>query len=305
MKTFLKVVECGSLKKAAKSLGLSVSTVSFQIKVIEDFYGVKLFRRNAGGMELTEEGKIVLKNIVHILNSIKETKRILIDLRCRRISIASGMVGLDVVFTIKTILKAKYPHLDVNIELKGAHECVNDVIDGKVDFAIVGDINENVGEDLFVEKIGKDFLVLIVPPDHPLASKETVTLDDIIRENLIMVDKSYGITTSTIKALKKAGIEEKDLKIAYIVNDFFSKINAVSNGLGVAITSFIAACKACEVGLIKIRRIEGFEFERDIYFVATNFAMESEKLREYAECIMENSRRLFNEVKNKCRRTLI
>ncbi len=300
LKTLLKVAECGSLKTAAKALGMSISTVSFQIKALEDFYGVKIFRRNAGGVELTEEGKIVLKNAILILNSIKETKRVLIDLKSNRISIASGMVGIDVVFSIKTILKTRYPNLDVRVELKGAHECVRDVIDGRVDFAIVGDMNDDIEENLCLEKIGEDSLVLIVPPNHHLATKERVTLEDVLKESIIMLDESYGITTSTLKALKKAGVEKSELKIAYVVNDFFSKINAVSIGLGVAITSLIASCKACEVGLIVARKIEGLDSRRNIYFVATDLAMESDKLREYAECIIENGRWLFEELKNRC-----
>ncbi len=304
LKTLLKVAECGSLKTAAESLGMSISTVSFQIKTVEEFYGVKIFRRNAGGVELTEEGRIVLKNAIHILNSIKETKRILMDLKSNRISIASGMVGLDVVFSIKTILKTRYPNLDVKVELKGAHECVRDVIDGKVDFAIVGDIEDDFEEDLCLEKIGEDSLVLIVPPNHHLATKKRVTLEDVLKENIIMLDESYGITTSTMKALKKAGVEKSELNIAYIVNDFFSKINAVSSGLGVAITSLIASCKACEVGLIVVRRIEGLDSKRDVYFVTTDLAMESDKLREYAEFIIENGRLLFEELKNRCCRNV-
>jgi len=302
MKTFMKVVECGSLKKAAKVLGMSVSTVSFQIKALEEFYGVKLFKRDVNGIELTEEGKIVLKNVEYVLGSIEETKRLIMNMRNREIGIASGMVGIDVVFSIKTLLKAKYPDLDVKVELKGAHKCVKDVIDGKVDFAIVGDLNEDIVNDngIHVTELGKDLLVLIVPNDHPLARKRVVRIEDIVGEPMIFLNEDYGITTSTVKALKRSGIDLDDINVAYVVDDFFSKINAVSSGLGIAITSFTAACKACEVGLIRIRRIENFDGERNVYFVSSKLAMESEKLKEYADFIIKNGRRFFEEIKEKC-----
>jgi len=302
MRTFMKVVECGSLKKAAKVLGMSVSTVSFQIKALEEFYGVKLFKRDVNGIELTEEGKIVLKNVEYVLGSIEETKRLIMNMRNREISIASGMVGIDVVFSIKTLLKAKYPDLDVKVELKGAHKCVKDVIDGKVDFAIVGDLNEDIVNDngIHITELGKDLLVLIVPNDHPLARKRVVRIEDIVREPMIFLNEDYGITTSTMKALKRSGIDLEDINVAYVVDDFFSKINAVSSGLGIAITSFTAACKACEVGLIRIRKIENFNGERNVYFVSSKLAMESEKLKEYADFIIKNGRRFFEEIKEKC-----
>jgi len=298
MKTFLEVARRGSLKKASESLGTSISTISFQIKSLEDFYGVKLFKRNVNGMELTEEGKIVLKNIEYILGSIEETKRHLLNLREKKISLASGIVGIDVVFSVKTLLKAKYPELEIKVELKGAHDCVRDVVDGKVDFAIVGDINEETLEkdNLYITELGSDLLVLIVPIDHPLAKKSVVTLEDVLKEPLIMLNENYGITTSTIRALKRCGVNPENLNVAYVVNDFYSKINTVSNGLGVAITSFIAACKACEVGLIKIRKIMDFDGERKIYFIASKLAMESDRLREYANFIIRNCRKFFKDI---------
>ena len=303
MKTYLKVIECGSLKKAAKALGMSVSTVSFQIKSLEEFYGVKLFKRDVNGIELTEEGKIVLKNVEYILGSIEETKRLILNLRNREISIASGMVGIDIIFSIKTLLKAKYPDLEVKVELKGAHECVKDVINGKVDFAIVGDLNDGAirENDLFVTELGKDLLVLVVPVDHRLARKDTVTLEDVLSEQIIILNENYGITTSTMKALKKSGVNPDDLNIAYVVNDFFSTINAVSNGLGVAVTSFIAAWKACEVGLIKMRKIANFDGERTVYFIASRLAMESDKLREYADFVIRNSKKFFSSMEKRCK----
>ncbi len=299
MKTFVRVAECGSLKRAARDLGISVSTASFHIRSLEEFYGVRLLRRNSNGIELTEEGKIVLKNVEYILGSIEETKRMIMNLRNREVSIASGMVGIDIVFSLKTLLKAKYPNLEVRVELKGAHECVRDVIDGRVDFAIVGDLDDDA--DVFVREIGRDMLILAVPPEHHLAKKRVVTIEDILEENVVMLNENYGITTSTIKALRRSGIDPNGLRVAYVVNDFFSKINAVSKGLGVAITSFTAACKAWEVGLIEVRRISGFNGWRNVYFVANKLAMEVDKLREYSNFIIENCRKFFEEIEIRCR----
>ncbi len=92
-----------------------------------------------------------------------------------------------------------------------------------------------------------------------------------------------------------------ELNIAYTVSDFYSKINAVSSGIGIAITSFIAACRACEVGLIKMRRIEGFKSERDIYLVSSKLSLESQKMREYHEFILSKGRQLFEDFAKACR----
>ena len=303
IKTFIEVVESGSLKKAAKNLGMSVSSVSFQINSIESFYGAKLLERGTNGVKLTDEGKIAIKNMKSILSSVEETKKLISNLRGDRITIASGMVGLNLVHAIQILLKSSYPQLEVNVALKGAHECVRGVLSGDFDFAIAGDLlDEHLELDrLNYDILGKDHLVLIIPPTHELARKTAVTLEDITKYPIIMLDDSYGITTSTKKNLIASGLKLNELKIAYTVSDFYSKINAVSSGIGIAITSFIAACRACEVGLIKMRRIEGFRSERDIYLVSSKLSLESKKMKEYYEFILNKGRQLFEDFAVQCR----
>ncbi len=302
MKTFIEVVGSGSLKKAAKNLGMSVSSVSFQINSLESFYGAKLLKRTANGVELTDEGKIALKNMEAIVSSIEEAKKLISNMRGDKITIASGMVGLNIVHSIQVLLKSQYPQLDVKVELRGAHECVKGVLNGVYDFAIAGDLlDEHMeNERLVIEEIGDDWLVLITPKDHPLASKSKVTIEDIKNYPMIVLSEDYGITTSTKKALEASGVRYEDLNIAYIVSDFYSKLHAVSSGVGVAITSYLAACKACEVGLVRIRRVEGLKGDRKIYFVASKLALESKKMREYAEFIISRGRQLFEDFATRC-----
>ncbi len=302
LKTFLTVAKMGSLKKAAKELKMSVSSVSFQVNAVEEFYGARLLKRSVNGVKLTDEGKIALKNIESIINSVEEAKKLISNIRGERVIISSGMVGINVVFELQTLLKAKNPDVDVKVELRGAHECIRGVMSGDYDFAIVGDILEEhlVSDWLYVKEIGMDKLVLITPTNHPLATKKQVTLEDIKKYPIISLTESYGITTSLKKALKESGVRFEELNVAYTVEDLFSQINSVSSGLGIAITSYIAVCRACEVGLIKIRDIKDFASKRKIYFVSTKLAMESRKMKEYANYIIRNAKSIFAAYYEQC-----
>ncbi len=303
MRTFMEVVESGSLKKAAKNLGMSVSSVSFQINSVESFYGAKLLERGTNGVKLTDEGKIAIKNMKSILNSVEETRKLISNIRGDKITIASGMVGLNIIHAIQTLLKSSYPQVEVNVALRGAHECVKGVLSGEFDFAIAGDILDEYLEfdRLNWEILGEDYLVLITPPDHELAEKPVVTLEDVTKYPIVMLNDNYGITTSTKKALIASGVKLSELNIAYTVSDFYSKINAVSSGIGISITSFIAACKACEVGLVKMRKIEGLKSKRNIYFVSSKLSLESKKMKEYYEFILTKGRQLFEDFATQCR----
>lgn len=302
MRTFLEVVESGSLKKAAKNLGMSVSSVSFQINSIESFYGSKLLERGVNGVKLTDEGKIAVKNMKSILSSVEEARRLISNLRGDKITIASGMVGLNIVHAIQILLKSSYPKLEVNVLLRGAHECVRGVIDGEFDFAIAGDILDEYLEldSIHYDIMGRDELVLILPPQHELLKKAVITLDDIKNYPLIMLTDNYGITTSTKKNLLESGVKLSELNVALTVADFYSKINAVSSGIGIAITSLIAACRAHEVGLVKMRRISGFKSERNIYLVTSKLSLESQKMREYYDFILTKGKQLFEDFIGNC-----
>ncbi|MEM4472025.1 MAG: LysR family transcriptional regulator [Archaeoglobaceae archaeon] len=297
MKTFIEVVNSGSLKKAAKNLGTSVSTISFQINALESLYGAKLLKRGIRGVELTDEGKLALKNMEMIIKSVEEVKRLIANIKGEKIILASGMVGLNIVHALQILLKSRYPNLEIKLELRGAHECVRGVLDGNYDFAIAGDLlTEHLNDPrLFVSELGDDKLVLITSRNHPLAKKDRVTLEEIKNEPLIMLTEDYGITTSTKKALEMSGYKISDFNVAFVVGDYYSKLHAVSSGIGIAITSMLAAFRAYEVEMIEMIEISDLMANRKIYFVTSKLAMESEKMREYANFIISKARQLFSD----------
>lgn len=303
MKTFIEVVNAGSLKRAAKKLGVSVSTISFQIDSIEEFYGAKLLNRGVRGVELTEEGKIALKNMEMIVKSVEEAKRLITSTKGEKLVLASGMVGLNIVHSLQILLKSRYPSLEVKLELRGAHKCVQGVLSGEYDFAIAGDLLEEHLNDprIFVEELGDDKLVLITSKDHWITKKDAVSLEEIKSEPMIMLTEDYGITTSTKKALEASGYSISQFNIAYVVGDYYSKLHAVSSGIGIAITSLLAACRAYEVGLIEMKKIVDLRADRKIYFVASKLAMESAKMREYADFIISKGKQLFKDFTNHCK----
>jgi len=300
LRTFINVAEKGSLKKVAEKSNMSISSISFQVNSVEKFYDAKLLNRGVNGVSLTDEGKVALENMKLIIESIDETRTHISNIKGEKITIATGMVGLYVVPQIQNLLKTKYPDVEVNIVPRGAHECIEKLKRGEVDFIIVGDVEEKAKNRFKITELGTDRLILITPSSHPLNEKSKITLTDVVEYPFVFLTEDYGITSSLKKALVKGNINMEKLKKEYVVDDFFSQLHSVSNGLGIAITSLIASWRACEIGLVKIRNIEGFESKRSIYFITSKLTMESEKMKEYAEFIVENSKALFSEFNRKC-----
>jgi len=76
LKAFVMIAKKGQITKASRLLFISQPAVSAHIKALENETGVKLFYRIANGMQLTENGKILLVEAETILNSIEHFKRL-------------------------------------------------------------------------------------------------------------------------------------------------------------------------------------------------------------------------------------
>ena len=136
--------------------------------------------------------------------------------------------------------------------------------EGSADIAAVGHLYDK-NYDYVV--IGKDRLVLIVPPNHPLAKKGVATLSDILKEDYIDRERGSGTREVLINALQDKGYSMMDLHVVMSLGSTSSVITAVSEGYGISIISEIAAKKAAEAGLVKIVPVEDLDLTRYLYLV--------------------------------------
>lgn len=75
LKTFVVIAREKNLTRAAKTLHLSQSALSSQLKQLEGELGIDLFRRSARGMELTENGHVLLPQVVTLLDAARNLRQ--------------------------------------------------------------------------------------------------------------------------------------------------------------------------------------------------------------------------------------
>lgn len=73
--TFKTIPEMGSFQKAADKLGYTQSTVTFQIKQLEEELALKLFEKIGRRMELTQAGKDIMPYIDMILQGAEQIRK--------------------------------------------------------------------------------------------------------------------------------------------------------------------------------------------------------------------------------------
>lgn len=228
---FLKVVECGSITRAAEALYYTQAGVSHAVAALEKETGVSLLIRSANGVTLTENGK-------RLLNPIQSLVREQRNLSQRIYEINNVMAGVLRVGTFTSVstewlpelikgFRAAYPQVEFELITGDYDEITDRIRSGKID---CGFLTAPVPEELLFVPLYRDPMLVLLPPGHPLAAKQAVTLTDIEKEPFILPMK--GSDNDILAVLKK-----ENLKISahYTLNDDFSILAMVAGGFGVTI----------------------------------------------------------------------
>lgn len=189
LQAFCLLVELKKLAPVAKELGLTAPTVSFHIRSIEEEYGIRLFRTNAGGYRLTEAGEGLYHYARQIVQLQKDLNRFVENLLAGNIgSIRLGASGLpahifmpDIIHLVSTA----YPDIRISLEVKTAPEIEQKVALQELDFGIIMETKQE-NSSLNYETIGEDSLVLALSPTHELATKKDITKADVLKNKVLL-----------------------------------------------------------------------------------------------------------------------
>ncbi len=176
-----EVARQGSIRKAANVLNVSSTSVNRKIINIEEMLGVRLFERSPEGVEITPAGKIVLEHCRKTLYDFDRVKTIIDDIRDLRTGHLNIQTLDSVTFGIlPQVLQEfgdKYPGISLSVTTAMPDEIVNSVFSGETDIGI--SFSNEIRSDVRVISEKSTPFGLIMRPDHPLAERMSVTIDDV------------------------------------------------------------------------------------------------------------------------------
>lgn len=207
--TFTLVAELGSFTKAAEQLGYSQSTVSFQIKQLEDELNCLLFERINHTITLTERG--------HELVSYAHQVRALTDEFKESISSGEDLSGHIHIVTPDSVCEDmikshyidfhnKYPA--ISIKLTAADTTVMfDMLDrNEADIIITLD-SHSYNKDYIIAKEEPLSMHFVASSRSPFAGKKGLSIKDIINEPFILTEFGQGYRRVFDKELAKKSLE--------------------------------------------------------------------------------------------------
>ncbi|MBA2673975.1 CysB family HTH-type transcriptional regulator [Ramlibacter sp.] len=230
-----------NLTEAAKSLHTSQPGVSKAIIELEEELGVEIFARHGKRLKrVTEPGQHVLKSIELIMREVGNLKRIGEQFSAQdsgTLSIATTHTQARYVLPIPvTKLRAAYPKVNVSLHQGSPGDVARMVMD---EVAEIGIATESLLDfpDLVTLPCYEWEHVLVLPPDHPLARKERVTLEDIAGEPLITYHPSYTGRTRIDQAFAQRKLQPR-IALEAIDSDVIKTY--VRLGLGIGIVAEMA-----------------------------------------------------------------
>ncbi|WP_432663147.1 LysR family transcriptional regulator [Wukongibacter baidiensis] len=193
LKSFITIAHTESFSKAAEILNYAQSSISEQIKKLENQLGTVLFERLGSRIRLTKDGRIFLSYAEKILNLYDEA---VANLSPSSPQIIKGELRIAITetlcfYSLPELLRdyhKLYPHVDIKIKMGNCYDFPSWIRKNIIDIAFVLDDKVD-NQDIVSEILFNEPLVLVVSKHHSLATKKTISPNSLKNENLILTQK--------------------------------------------------------------------------------------------------------------------
>lgn len=206
---FYEVARHGGFTAAARALMISQSALSIQIRNFEESLGGALFDRTRGGVELTDTGQMayqvaerVFQDIEQLLDDVRESERHFTG----EVSVGTvNSIGIYVLPQVLGAFRAAFPDVEVRIDFKDVEGVIDQVVAGRVDFAIIP-WHRKYG-DLLGIPLQPVKMFLVAHPDHPLAKETRVPPRELGNYPFVGYQQGLHTRTMTDSLFKRIGVE--------------------------------------------------------------------------------------------------
>ncbi|MGW2133811.1 LysR family transcriptional regulator [Streptomyces coelicoflavus] len=235
MRYVLAVAESMSFTRAAERCHVVQSALSHQVARLEQELGARLFERTTRRVRLTPAGEAFLPAARQCLAAAEraadEVAAAVGEVRGQlRVGVISSVAAVDVPRALRDF-RERYPKVRVSLRVSPSEELVERVKEGDVQVAFLGLPTTARPQGVEAHVVGRDRLVVVVSPDHPLAGGGPVDLRRLAEETFVdLPAKTAGRAQSDL-AFSAAGLTRD---VAFEVTNTHFLARLVGQGLGVA-----------------------------------------------------------------------
>lgn len=278
---FITAYESKSFTKAAKKLHLTQQGISKAVGGLEKEFGAPLFIREKMSLEPTEFGTIFYNKTKQLLdeyqNTIDSLRSIAREKSELRIGFGSNVMPALNAETIITDFKRQYPSVTLNILNLMDYECEEALLSHKIDVAFTMGPFSSSRITSFL--LASEAIHALLSINHPLAARDSLTVEDLCHEPLITADsrsKGYARTLSLF--------QEKcsHINIIFQTNDPVVHLHMASKQMGISLFPNHLRPVFEQAANVRILPITDFPY-RHIYLVSEPQALKSLNVKQFVK----------------------
>jgi DNA-binding transcriptional LysR family regulator len=261
---FVTVVEEGSFSKAAERVYRTQPAVSIAIRRLEDEVGAPLFERSQKTPTLTEAGEMIYDYAKRMLALRDEARDVVAELRSLqrgRVRIgANESTSLYLLPHLILQFREQYPNVKVEIFRHVSDRLPREVLDRGVDFALLA--FEPAHSDLESFPVLHDELVLIMHPEHQLATRDSVTISELGNESFLAHNVKTASRTKVVEAFAQ---NHTPLNISLELATVETIKRFVQLKIGLAFVPRMCVTEELERGTLATVPVQGLTYFRTLW----------------------------------------
>ena len=262
-KVFCDLAETGSFSKAALLNAITQSAVSQQIRALENKFQVTLVERGRRNFALTTEGHAFLnasREILEVYNNLDNRLHELRDVVAGELRIASiYSIGLHELPVHLKAFRERYPDVELHVEYRRSQQVYTQVLAGDVDIGLVAFPTKRNG--LQIEIFSEDRLVVICHPNHPLADRKRIKIEELNGEKFIAFEPDLPTRKVIDRHFRDHGIQ---IEHAMEFDNIETVKRAVEIESGVSIVPATTVRQEVESGILIALEVEGPRMSRPL-----------------------------------------
>ena len=268
LETFITVADTKNFTRAASILNMTQPAISHHIKLLEEYYNVKLLEKKNKNMELTEAGRILYKYALEIDKISKLAKNHLSNESSiiKRYNVGATLtIGGYVLPPIIGNYKVNNKNIDVILQVENTENIIQKLFSGEIILGVIeGPFDKS---KVIYEKFKDDELVFAISKNHEMAKKKKITLEEIFSEKLILREKGSGTRQIFEDYMEQQGFEPKNITPYMEIGDITAILSLVESGLGATVVSKEALNSTLMSKKFKALSIKNMKMKREFNFI--------------------------------------
>jgi len=239
LRYIVALADSGHFGQAAEACFVSQSTLSTQVKKLEDLLGVQLFDRTLKRVVPTPAGEEVIDSARRVLEEVSRIR----DIARHSCDPMERTVQLGVIPTlgpyylphIINLVHGQYPKLRLLLREEMTPHLLQSLLEGRLDAGLLALPVEHPA--LEVKPLFAEPFLAALPENHPLAERAEVPVEDLASNGLLLLEEGHCLRDQALEACNLEGLGNEEIRATSLE----TLRQMVGMGLGVTLLPLLAA----------------------------------------------------------------